>query len=78
MKKISVLILLLSLGLASVNAQISFENHASQLEINEAYGFGFLGGGVSFFGYTGDGWDDLTLSSASGEDFFFIAIIMVY
>ena len=52
-------------------AQVSFEEQASQLGCNASYGFGFLGGGISFYDYNKDGLDDLTISSASGQDVYF-------
>jgi hypothetical protein len=34
---------------------------------NTSYGSGTLGGGISFFDFDNDGWDDLTISSEEGK-----------
>lgn len=34
---------------------------------NTSYGGGTLGGGISFFDFDNDGWDDLTISSEEGQ-----------
>ena len=59
------------IGISYGNAQISFQNQANLLDVDVAYGFGFLGGGISLFDYNNDGWDDLTISSTDGTDFYF-------
>jgi hypothetical protein len=49
-------------------SQIFFEEKATQLGIeNSSYGSGILGGGVSFFDFDGDGWDDITLATEDGS-----------
>jgi hypothetical protein len=58
-------ILLLSFGMFG---QIQFSESAGSLGcVNSSYGSGSLGGGVSFFDFDQDGWDDLTLSSEDGQ-----------
>lgn len=50
------------------NAQILFEEKASQLGLdNSSYGTGILGGGISFYDFDNDGWDDLTLATEDGS-----------
>ncbi len=47
----------------SINGQILFKE-ASGLGLNNVtYGDGILGGGISFFDFDQDGWDDITVSS---------------
>jgi len=53
------------------HAQVMFQDQASTLGIDEHYGNGFLGGGISFYDYNEDGWDDITISSATGSDIYF-------
>ena len=53
------------------HAQVTFQDQASTLGIDEHYGNGFLGGGISFYDYNQDGWDDITMSSATGNDIYF-------
>ena len=65
------LLLVFTLNIYILNAQIIFENQADALGVGIAYGYGFLGGGVSFFDYNQDGLDDITISTASGTDFLF-------
>lgn len=49
-------------------AQVFFEDGTiSQGLDNTTYGSGTLGGGISFFDFDKDGWDDITLSTQNGE-----------
>lgn len=48
-------------------SQTVFLERSTTLGVPFNYGPGFLGGGVSFVDYNRDGWDDLTLSSQSGD-----------
>jgi hypothetical protein len=63
---------LLVLGISVVcsndlKGQIQFTEAANALGCgNSTYGTGSLGGGVSFFDFDQDGWDDLTLASGVG------------
>ncbi|MBL4662759.1 MAG: VCBS repeat-containing protein, partial [Flavobacteriaceae bacterium] len=51
----------------NLHAQIQFSEDANSLGCGDStYGTGSLGGGVSFFDFDQDGWDDLTLSSGAG------------
>ena len=48
--------------------QIQFSEEAIVLGCgNSTYGTGTLGGGISFFDFDQDGWDDITLSSEDGQ-----------
>lgn len=38
-----------------------------QSGINHTYGIGIFGGGVSFFDFNKDGWDDITLATGDGD-----------
>lgn len=66
-----VLVLSFCFYFSFLNAQIYFEEMASQLGLDVAYGNGFLGGGISFYDFDNDGLDDISLGSASGTDFYF-------
>ncbi|WP_026753354.1 FG-GAP-like repeat-containing protein [Sediminibacter sp. Hel_I_10] len=50
------------------NAQISFVNEAPVLGLDISSGTTFLGNGITFHDYDGDGWDDITLTSGSNQD----------
>jgi len=65
--------LLFIFGVFSVmgHAQVMFQDQASTLGIDQHYGNGFLGGGISFYDYNQDGWDDITISSETGSDIYF-------
>lgn len=52
------------------NAQ-NFTEVAASMGITQTFGFGEFGGGVSFHDFNGDGWDDLTFCSKSGEPMYF-------
>ena len=52
----------------------SFINRATDFGIGQGYGnLGLeeFGGGVSFFDFNGDGWDDLCFPTASGDSLLF-------
>lgn len=49
----------------TMSGQISFQNMASELGIDVICGDTYLGNGISFFDYDNDGWDDVSVSSAS-------------
>ena len=66
MKRVLPLILI-SLSF-SINAQLLFEDVAASKGVGVTYGSGLFGGGISFCDFDNDGWDDLTISSESGED----------
>ena len=63
MKRISLLLLLFSIGLSG---QILFEDDASIAGLTEHTGSIGNGNGLSFVDYDGDGWDDITLPSGNG------------
>lgn len=50
-----------------IMGQIFFEDVSSFYGINQTTGFFTLGNGLSFADYDNDGWDDITLTSGSGE-----------
>ena len=63
MKRISLLLLLFSIGLSG---QILFVDDASIAGLTEHTGSIGNGNGLSFVDYDGDGWDDITLPSGNG------------
>ena len=48
-------------------SQIAFVESSSAYGVNASYGTGFVGGGISFCDFDGDGLDDLTLAGNSGS-----------
>ena len=54
------------LALTMCNAQISFSESAEDLGVDYASGTSPWGNGVTFYDYNQDGWDDITLTSATG------------
>ena len=58
------------LSCTSLNAQ-QFTEVAQGLGIQHVYGLGNFGGGVSFYDFNGDGWDDLTFATANGDSIYF-------
>ena len=56
----------------TVNAQLSFEDVASQIGTAYSYGTSTWGGGVSFADFDNDGWDDLTFASEEGTEIYFL------
>ncbi|MCH9662020.1 MAG: FG-GAP-like repeat-containing protein [Bacteroidetes bacterium] len=49
-------------------AQVQFTESATTLGCgNSSYGTGTLGGGISFFDFDQDGWDDITVASEEGS-----------
>ncbi len=52
-------------------AQVYFKDKAAELNLLYSCGFTSWGNGISFYDYNGDGWDDLTVNSESGERLFF-------
>lgn len=49
----------------------SYTEVAQTLGITHYFGLGDFGGGVSFFDFNGDGWDDLTLATTGGDSVYF-------
>ncbi len=68
MKALKVIIGIFILFSSNLIGQIQFSEEASLLGCGDSsYGLGWLGGGISFFDFDNDGWDDLTVSSESGD-----------
>ena len=62
------IVLCLLLSISSIQAQVMFNEEAVSLGLsNTTYGEGTFGGGISFFDFDNDGWDDLTISSEEGQ-----------
>src|SRR5690606_15773058 len=57
--------IVISFAFQSVFSQVFFENKAFQLGINVTGSSSSVLGGVSFYDYDQDGWDDITLASKS-------------
>lgn len=55
------------LSFTNLCSQVYFEDKASVLGLNVISGDTYLGNGVSFCDFDNDGWDDITLASASGS-----------
>ncbi|SDS53516.1 Por secretion system C-terminal sorting domain-containing protein [Formosa sp. Hel1_31_208] len=55
-----------------VYSQIVFEDQATILGANITTGLTFLGNGLSFYDFDNDGWDDLTITTGSGDDVRFL------
>ena len=53
------------------NAQLAFEDVATQVGVNYSYGDSEYGGGVSFADFNNDGWDDITYASEDGAQIYF-------
>ncbi len=52
----------------SLFSQIQYSEEAQNLGLeNTSYGTGLLGGGISFYDFDNDGWDDITVSSEEGS-----------
>ena len=64
--KQSIVLLFLVLS-KMIFAQISFENQATPRGLSVTSGNITFGGGVSFFDYNNDGWDDITIATENGE-----------
>ncbi|MBT8273238.1 MAG: VCBS repeat-containing protein [Bacteroidia bacterium] len=46
--------------------QLSFDEEAAVMGLNTTCGTTYLGNGISFADYNNDGWDDITLTTATG------------
>jgi hypothetical protein len=63
MKRINRLLIVVFAFVQVVHGQAFFTEQAANLGCaNSSYGTGSLGGGISFFDFDNDGWDDITLS----------------
>ncbi|MEM1001503.1 MAG: FG-GAP-like repeat-containing protein [Bacteroidota bacterium] len=58
------------------NAQIRFIDRASDLGVGYSYGISEYGGGVSFYDFDGDGWDDVTYATGEGQKILFFKNIL--
>lgn len=65
---INILVLVFAQGIV---AQISFTESSSSQNINVSHGTGTFVGGISFFDFNNDGWDDLTFASGNGDPVYF-------
>jgi hypothetical protein len=50
-----------------LHAQSYFEDQATVLGVSDYSGTIYLGGGISFCDFNGDGWDDITIATQSGD-----------
>ncbi|WP_426430749.1 FG-GAP-like repeat-containing protein [Winogradskyella sp. HB-48] len=50
------------------NSQINFQNQASARGVGDSCGDMNFGGGISFYDYNKDGWDDITLATEDFQD----------
>ncbi len=66
MKRTNILIVLLFSSLINLQGQINFVDQAGTLGIANSCGDTPMGGGISFYDYNMDGWDDITLPSEAG------------
>lgn len=55
----------------NLTSQISFEEKAVELGIDRSYGIGNYGGGICFFDFNRDGWDDITMATGLGDSIYF-------
>jgi hypothetical protein len=54
-----------------ISAQLTFVESATSLGVGEGYGVSNLGGGVSFYDFDGDGFDDITYATEEGRETLF-------
>ncbi len=65
----SIFILFFFISTLGVFSQAYYINENSARGfVNSDYGIGLLGGGISFYDYDNDGWDDITLATQAGDD----------
>jgi ASPIC/UnbV protein/type IX secretion system substrate protein/VCBS repeat protein len=69
MNRIFKLIFLLNVGFCF--GQLSFQDNATSLGVGVSYGVSTWGGGVSFYDFNNDGWDDLTFATTNGVEVLF-------
>ncbi|MEO1032535.1 MAG: FG-GAP-like repeat-containing protein [Bacteroidota bacterium] len=63
-----IMLILFILSFEMNYAQINFQDQASARGVGASCGIIDLGGGVSFFDYNNDGWDDITLATQESEN----------
>ena len=61
MRNITSLLIFAFVG--TINAQITFSEVATSAGVGLSCGDTFLGNGITFYDYDGDGWDDLTINT---------------
>ena len=62
-------VLVFNLCYGIISAQPLFVNeNASRGFTNSEYGIGLLGGGISFYDFNNDGWDDLTIATEANQN----------
>ena len=67
-KQLTALLLFVS---TTIFGQLSFQDSATLKGVGVSYGASNVGGGVSFYDFDNDGWDDLTFATTEGEDIYF-------
>ena len=67
MKCFITFIVILCSFLNNLDAQISFEDNASELGVDFTCGYTPIGNGVSFYDFDNDGWDDISFTTEDGE-----------
>ncbi|MDX1410227.1 MAG: VCBS repeat-containing protein, partial [Saprospiraceae bacterium] len=67
MKRSCLFCMALLLSSVGAMAQFTYTESAALLGISHTYGTEVAGGGVSFFDFNQDGWDDLTLCTGHGD-----------
>ncbi|OIQ29031.1 MAG: hypothetical protein BM564_07420 [Bacteroidetes bacterium MedPE-SWsnd-G2] len=66
-KVFGLVLVLIGLSFNICYSQLNFENNASSLGIDISGEASFTLGGVSFFDFNKDGWDDITIGSSGSE-----------
>ncbi len=66
-----VAVIIIGLLPATGLGQITYTDQAQRLGIDHSYGANVNGGGVSFYDFDQDGWDDLTLATDNGQQIHF-------
>ena len=61
-------ILFCMLGFEGIYCQINFQNQASARGVGSSCGIINYGGGISFYDYNNDGWDDITLATENSDN----------
>lgn len=65
-------LLLIPFATLQLNGQVLFDNKAESLGAGVACGNVYLGSGISFFDYNGDGLDDITVGASNSHNFTFL------
>ncbi|WP_430413210.1 FG-GAP-like repeat-containing protein [Kordia sp.] len=61
------LIVYICISSTTFHAQIFFEDQATALGVGDMCGTIYLGGGISFYDFNNDGWDDVTIATQAGD-----------